>query len=155
MLKHKNRLLKKFVGVNTEYYSKVFESLEKTNYQYYFNWAALFLGSFWFFYRRIYFVGILLIVSPFLLFFIYVFLFKDILPSELFLILAFAVRFGCAYFSNTLYWHKWLNYEAEYWGEKTSPNIGINFVLPIALFIILILFFYWLLSGMMKGMQHT
>ncbi|MDQ9020543.1 DUF2628 domain-containing protein [Acinetobacter sichuanensis] len=158
--------MKQFIGdQHSEYYLKVFESFEKGLSKNSINYTALIFGSLWFFYRKIYLKGILILFLPIIIVFTFANA-KEFIPSalspEFLLILLFLIwvagRIFFAFRGNYFYWMKYQTYLKKQHDKNLSEYGGVTLLLPILLFIFIIIFYaggYWLLSGMMQGMKHA
>lgn len=164
--KNSPQKIKQFVGDhNYEYYLKIFESFDQELSKNSINYVALVFGSLWFFYRKIYLKGILVLFLPIIIIFTFGNA-KEFIPSALssnvLLILLFlswvAGRIFFAIRGNYDYWIKYQNFFKKQHQKKLKKYGGVTLWLPVLVFVFIIIFYgggYWILSGMMQGMQHT
>lgn len=146
-----------FTDRNSAHYFQVFQKLSNGYGIVTFNIPVLFIGSFWFFYRRMFVLGSIFLITTFLLFVSIIIFFKDnnyvgIICSIVLLIW----RLFITSIADYLYWKKFLVYRANKSRYRSSNYVvGTSSLMPIVVLILLIYSFFWLLSGMMQGMRHT
>ena len=153
--KYKRKKLEQFVVKNVDYYQYIFNEFDQVNRKIVINFDVLFFGSLWFFYRKMYVLGAVLLLYPFVLFGLMV-----VFESHYFLsflpIFFVLVRVVVTCFGNRLYWYKW---NAFVESRKPSKGMlrggGVNVIVPILVAGFLFCFSCWLLSGMMQGMRHS
>ena len=147
--------IKQFVDKEVDYYQYVFNEFEQGHRRIVINFSVLFLGSLWFFYRKMHVLGAVLLLYPFVLFGLMVVLESHYFLSFL-LIFFVLVRVVVTCFGNRLYWYKW---NAFVESRKPSRGMlrggGVNVIVPILVAGFLFCFSYWVLSGMMQGMRHS
>lgn len=153
--------IENFVDQHAKYYVDVFQDMEFKGSKLSFNIPVLFVGSLWFFYRRMYVLGSLLFITPIILLVCLLLLFKShSFFSEYDSVIVFgvlvAIRLFITGIANYMYWKKFLAYQD---GLRSQNNknvvVGTNSFAPIVACIVFFLLFCWLLSGMMQGMRHT
>lgn len=147
--------LKQFVVKKVDYYHYVFNEFDEGKRKIIINNAILCFGSLWFFYRKMYVIGIVLLLYPFCLALLSVVLQIHSIMSCLLVFIVFT-RILATYFGNRLYWYKWNAFVACRVPTKIMLlGTGVNLFIPILIVMILLLFVNWLLTGMMQGMRHT
>ena len=157
--------IKQFVGNNTEYYQEIFLYLRKNRSKNTLNFSALIFGSLWFFYRKMYLKGLLVLFLPMIVVFIFGNA-KELIPSFLgvngvltLMALTWVLWRGFITLrGNYYYWLKYKKYFETEQNKSLSEYGGVasRWVIVVIVFM---MFFYiggsWLLSGMMQGMRHT
>lgn len=109
------RKIENFVDQHAEYYVDVFQDMQFNGSKLSFNIPALFVGSLWFFYRRMYVLGSLLFITPIILLVCLLLLFKShSFFSEYDSVIVFGVLVAFRLFitsiANYMYWKKFLAY---------------------------------------------
>ena len=156
----KNKILREvenFTDQNSAHYFQVFQKFSNGDGIFTLNIPVLFIGSFWFFYRKMVLLGSLILISTFLIFVFIIIFFKDnnyvgIICSIVLVIWRVLITSIADY----LYWKIFfffLENKSRY--RRSNYIVGTSSLIPIVVLTLLISSFYWLLTGMMQGMRHT
>lgn len=146
--------LEQFVVKNIDDYQKIFNEFDQYNRKIIINFYVLFFGSLWFFYRKMFFWGSLILLLP-----IFTFWLILVLNAE-FLVFYFPIyflnRIGFAIFANRMYWKKW-----KYYLSQTKPSFfykmseGVSDVAPIIICIILMIYIGQASEFLLQGIRHS
>lgn len=154
--KYKRKKLEQFIVKEVDYYQYVFNEFDQNKRKVVINFAVLFWGCLWFFYRKMYVIGTVLLLSPFVLFGLIIMGWLSHSFLSYFPVFFTFVRIIESFFANRLYWYKWNEFVASReLSKRMLRGGGVNVIVPILVVGFLLCFTYWLLSGMMQGMRHT
>lgn len=145
--------LEKFVVKNIEYYQGVFNEFDLGERRFVMNFHVLTLGSLWFFYRKMFFWGSLILLLPIIIFWLVLSI------NGNFLVFYFPIyllsRICLAFFAHNIYWMKWKSYLSQ-----TKPSFlskiseGVSYLAPIVVSVLLILYTAQASEFLLQGMRH-